>query len=59
MKEITMIANLQVTKIFKNVPDCFEMEEEKAREVFKSTFEESVEVDDVQVKDIQQFIMDK
>lgn len=59
MKEITMIANMQVTKIFKNVPDCFEMEEEKSKEMFKAIFEESVEVDDVQVKDIQQFIMDK
>ena len=59
MKEITMIANMQVTKIFKNVPDCFELGEEKAKEMFKAEFEESVEVDDVQVKEIQQFIMDK
>lgn len=59
MKEITMIANLQVTKIFKNVPDCFKMDEEKSKEMFKAIFEESVEVDDVQVKEIQQFIMDK
>lgn len=59
MKEITMVVNMQVTKIFKNVPDCFKLEEEKAKEMFKATFEESVEVDDVQVKEIQQFIMDK
>lgn len=59
MKEITMIANLQVTKIFKNVPDCFKMDEEKAKAMFKETFEESMGVDDVQVKEIQQFIMDK
>lgn len=59
MKEITMVVNLQVTKIFKNVPDCFRLEEGKAKEMFKAIFEESVEVDDVQVKEIQQFIMDK
>lgn len=59
MKEITMIANLQVTKIFKNVPDCFEMDEEKEKAMLKAIFEESLEVDDVQVKEIQQFIMDK
>ena len=54
MKEVTVVMNVQVTKILKNVPDCFEMDEEALK---KQTISEmkSAGYDDAVVNDVQVF----
>lgn len=54
MKEVTVVMNVQVTKILKNVPDCFEMDEEALK---KQTISEmkATGYDDVLVEDMKVF----
>lgn len=54
MKEVTVVMNVQLTKILKNVPDCFGMDEEALK---KQTISEMKEAgyDDAVVNDVQVF----
>lgn len=54
MKEVTVVMNVQLTKILKNVPDCFGMDEEALE---KQTISEMKEAgyDDAVVTDVQVF----
>jgi hypothetical protein len=62
MKDITVIANLQVTRIFKNVPDCFKADRKKdaeiaianiLREKGLDVIVEDVKIFEMQAKDIK------
>lgn len=58
-REITVVSTVQITQVFKNVPDCFEMDENETKKKLQKDVKTIIGADDVQVKDIQQFIMDK
>lgn len=58
-RKITVVSTVQITQVFKNVPDCFEMDENEAKKKLQKDVKTILGADDVQVKDIQQFIMDK
>lgn len=54
MKEVTVVMNVQVTKILKNVPNCFGMDEEKLKKETVSEMK-SAGYDDAVVEDVKVF----
>lgn len=58
-RKVTVVSTVQITQVFKNVPDCFEMDKNEAKKKLQKDLKTIVGADDVQVKEIQQFIMDK
>ena len=54
MKEVTVVMNVQLTKILKNVPECFGMDKETIKE--QTIFEmKSAGYDDAVVTDVKVF----
>ena len=51
MREITVITNLQVTTIFKDVPECFELN----KNAYADALKEKLDADDVIVTSVQEF----
>lgn len=58
-RKITVVSTVQITQVLKNVPDCFEMDENEAKKKLQEDVKTIIGADDVQVKEIQQFIMEK
>lgn len=54
MKEVTVVMNVQLTKILKNVPECFGMDEETFKTERISAFKEAG-YDDAVVTDVKVF----
>jgi len=55
MKEITVITNLQITKIYKDVSECFELDKNSYAEGQKLIVENAMDADDVIVTNVQEF----
>ena len=55
MKEITVITNLQITKIYKDVPECFDLNKKAFADGQKDIVKEALDADDVIVTNVQEF----
>lgn len=58
MKEVTVIETVEITRIFKNVPDCFVMDNEAIKETDTQFIKERLNVDDVVMTNVQVFEME-
>jgi hypothetical protein len=59
MSEITVITNLQITKIYKDVPECFEIDKTRYGEMMKERIKKAEHADDVVVTNVQEFVLDE
>lgn len=59
MSEITVITNLQITKIYKDVPECFELDKKAFADGQKDIVKDALDADDVVVTNVQKFVSEK
>jgi hypothetical protein len=55
MSEITIITTMEVTKIYKDVSECFELDKNSYAEGQKLIVENALDADDVIVTNVQEF----
>lgn len=58
MSERTVIATVEVTKIFKDMPDCSKLNEEIVKADISAKVKEALDSDSVVVTNVQEFIRD-
>ena len=58
MKDVTIITTVEVTEVFKGVPDCFEVDKEAVKADIAAKVKEALDADDVVAINVQEFIMD-
>lgn len=58
MKETTIITTVEITKIYKNVPDCFSLDKDVVKTVTEAVIKNAMNADDVLVTNVQQFDME-
>ena len=59
MSEITVITNLQITKIYKDVPEEFENDKNRYGNNMKDRVKKALDADDVVVTNVQEFVLDE
>ena len=59
MSEITVITNLQITKIYKDVPECFDLDKKAWGNGMAEITKNSLDADDVVVTNVQEFVLDE
>ena len=58
MSEITVITTIEVTKVYKGVKECFEIDKTKYGDCMKNRIKKREGADDVVVTNVQVFEMD-
>lgn len=57
MRELTVITTIEVTKIYKDVPECFEIDKIRYGEMMKERIKKAEHADDVVVTNVQEFVL--
>ena len=55
MSEITVVTTMEVTKVYKGVPECFEIDKTRYGECMKNRIEKAEHADGVVVTNVQVF----
>ncbi len=55
MREITVITTVEITKIYKEVPECFDLNKKAFADGQKDIVKEALDADDVIVTNVQEF----
>lgn len=55
MSEKTIITTIEVTKVYKDVPECFEIDKTKYGDSMKNRIKKAEHADDVVVTNVQVF----
>ena len=58
MSEITIITTMEVTKIYKDVPECFELDKKEFADGQKDIVKDALDADDVVVTNVQEFVLE-
>lgn len=56
MSERTIITTIEVTKIYKDVPECFENDKTRYGNNMKKRVEKALDADNVVVTNVQEFV---
>ena len=59
MSEITIITTIEITDIYKNVPEDKELKTTKYVEDIKQAVKDVIDADDVVVTNVQEFVLDE
>lgn len=59
MSEITIITTMEVTKIYKDVWETFELDKNKYADGQKAIVKDALDADDVVVTNVQEFVLDE
>jgi hypothetical protein len=57
MKETTVITTVEITEVFKDVPECFLLDKNAIKATTAEVIKDGMNVDDVVVTNVQEFRM--
>jgi len=57
MKETTIITTVEITEVYKNVPECFLLDKDAIKATTEEVIKDGMNVDDVVVTNVQEFRM--
>ena len=55
--EVTVITTVEITEVYKDVPECFLLDKDAIKETTASVIKDGMSVDDVVVTNVQEFRM--
>jgi hypothetical protein len=55
--EVTVITTVEITKVFKDVPECFLLDKDAIKATTEQIIKDGMNVDDVVVTNVQEFRM--